>query len=174
MRIMAQERGQGGFVIWSIVAKMQEGRTLEDIDTVERTDIEEKRRLNDDLEQSSEEQGDRVFKDPGIEKRIHTEERESGCHDFTSEGILTSLETVNDKEVYWEELGPIVVPRCEETGPSSNEKSLQYNCSSDYASQIQLQKDLDISSPQFCGYSDPMVCDVEWTKPTEKIKQCKT
>ena len=78
---------------------MQEGRTLEDTDTVERTDIEEKRRLIDDLEQSSEEQGDRVFKDPGIEKRIHTEERESGCHDLTGEGILTSVETVNDEEV---------------------------------------------------------------------------
>ena len=153
---------------------MQEGRTLEDTDTVERTDIEEKRRLIDDLEQSSEEQGDRVFKDPGIEKRIHTEERKLGFHGFSGEGILTSVEIVNEKELYWEELGPIVVPRCEERGPSSNEKSLQYNCFPDYASQIQLRKDLDISSPQFCGYSDPTVCDAEWTRPTEKIKQCKT
>ena len=60
-----------------------------------------------------------------------------------------------------------MVPRCEERGPSSNEKSLQYNCCPDYASQIQLQKDLDISSPQFCGYSDRTVCDVEWTRPTD-------
>ena len=59
--------------------------------------------------QDIEEQGGRASKDK--QKIINAEERKPVSRDFhfTNEVILTSVNTVNDDEENWGELGPIVV-----------------------------------------------------------------
>lgn len=145
-------------------SKMQKGRTLKDIDTTERSDTKERRGPIDDL-QDSEEQGGSTFKDK--QKRINAEESKPVSHDFTNEVILTSVDTVNDDEANWGELGPIVVQRYEERVSSSNENSLQDNRSPDVALLMQLQEDFDMSSLQSSGYSDTLVYNAEQTRSAD-------